>query len=121
MLVLKVCRLLQRTLALTQISGNSAGNLRARFSVRFRKFPWKFATAGGRVVQRNGAYTLAARRDQPLAPTTFLSIAEVLCHTVRGHCSWTSMSDMRAALSAARDAGDISLIEYLAELGLRRR
>ena len=26
------------------------------------------------------------------------------------------MSDMRAVLSAARDAGDISLIEYLAEL-----
>ena len=35
-------------LALTQISRNSAGNLRARVSVSFRKFPWKFATAGGR-------------------------------------------------------------------------
>ena len=59
---------------------------------------------------------LAARRprarvDQALAEATFLSIAEVLCHLVRGRilswkqpvCSSThaSMSDMRAALSVA--------------------
>jgi len=29
------------------------------------------------------------------------------------------MSDMRAALSAARDAGDITLMEYLAELRIQ--
>ena len=39
-------RVLAGRLALTYISGNSAGNLRGCENVRFRKFPWKFAIPG---------------------------------------------------------------------------
>ena len=63
------------SLALTKISGNSAGILRARVSERFRKFPWKFATAnGGRVVHHYGnsqTTQLDARLDQPTCPALF--------------------------------------------------
>ena len=68
-------------LPLTKISRNATGNLRACGGVRFRKFPWKFATAGGRVATRRGnsqtsTGMLVARRpivalDQLLPSPTF--------------------------------------------------
>ena len=62
--------------------------------------------------------SMLARASTKRCRDNFLSIAEVLCLLVRGSSSSTHeiMSDMRAALCAARDAGDITLIEYLTEL-----
>ena len=106
-----------------QISGNSAGNLRARVSARFRKFPWKFTTAGGRVVHHSGEIPKLRASRSTDVPHHFSDHFRSFV----SRCSWTysssihprplaRMSDTRAALSAARDAGDITLMEYLAEL-----